>query len=171
MWDGVGVWFGAGAADDDFYSVTDCIDEAAITRGESDGEQVGLAGFAEGEGVAFGVGGEAATEVAVEGFVVCQFDSRGLAIEADPTDASFFAENGAADFVIAVGAGGGGGLGEAEGELDPFIFHERNLFFRYVQAVENAVKDGCQNDAEEGDEDDSREEGVCGGKKFGRDSG
>jgi len=160
----VGVWFGAGAADDDFYSVTDCIDEAAITRGESDGEQVGLAGFAESEGVAFGVGGEAATEVAVEGFVVCEVDSRGLAIEADPTDASFFAENGAADFVIAIGAGGGGGLGEAEGELDPFIFHERNLFFRYVQAVENAVKDGCQNDAEEGDEDDSREEGVSGGE-------
>jgi hypothetical protein len=55
-----------------------------------------------------------------------------LAIEADPTDATLFAENGAADLVIAVGAGGGGGLGEAEGELDPFIFHERNLFFRYV---------------------------------------
>ena len=71
MWDGVGIWFGAGAADDDFYSVTDCIDEAAITRGESDGEQIGFAGFAESEGVAFGVGGEAATEVAVEGFVVC----------------------------------------------------------------------------------------------------
>ena len=70
------------------------------------------------------MGGEAATEVAVEGFVVCQFNSRGLAIEADPTDASFFAENGAADFVIAIGAGGGGGLGEAEGELDPFIFPE-----------------------------------------------
>ena len=167
----MGIRFGAGAADDDFYSVTDCIDEAAITRGESDGEQIGLAGFAEGEGVAFGVGGEATAEVAVEGFVVCQFDSRGLAIEADTTDASFFAEDGAADFVIAIGAGGGGGLGEAEGELDPFIFHERDLFFRYVQAVENAVKDGCQNDAEEGDEDDSREEGVCGGKKFGRDSG
>ncbi len=128
MWDGVGIRFGAGAADDDFDAVTNCIDEAAITRGESDGEQIGLAGFAEGEGVAFGVGGEAAAEVAVEGFVVCQFDSRGLAIEADPTDASFFAENGAADFVIAVGAGGGGGLGEAEGELDPFIFHERDLF-------------------------------------------
>jgi hypothetical protein len=88
---GVGIRFGAGAADDDFYAVTDCIDEAAITRGESDGEQVGLAGFAEGEGVAFGVGGETTAEVAVEGFVVCQFDSRGLAIEADPTDASFFA--------------------------------------------------------------------------------
>jgi hypothetical protein len=167
----VGVWFGAGAADDDFYSVTDCIDEAAITRGESDGEQIGLAGFAEGECVAFGVGGEAATEVAVEGFVVCQFDSWGLAVKSDPADAAFFAQNGAANFMIAVGAGGGGGLGEAEGELDPFIFHERDLFFRYVQAVENAVKDGCQNDAEEGDEDDSREEGVRGGKKFGRDSG
>ena len=69
------------------------------------------------------MGGEAATEVAVEGFVVCEVDSRGLPVKSDPADASFFAENGAADFVIAVGAGGGGGLGEAEGELDPFIFH------------------------------------------------
>jgi hypothetical protein len=132
VWDGVGIWFGAGAADDDFDSITDCIDEAAITRGESDGEQVGFARLAEGEGVAFGVGGETTAEVAVEGFVVCQFDSRGLAIEADTTDAAFLPENGAANFVVAVGAGGGGGLGEAEGELDPFIFHERNLFFRYV---------------------------------------
>jgi hypothetical protein len=160
----VGVWFGAGAADDDFYSVTDCIDEAAITWGESDGEQVGLAGFAEGEGVAFGVGGEATAEVAVEGFVVCQFDSRGLAIEADTTDASFFAEDGAADFVIAVGAGGGGGLGESEGKLDPLIFHEWALFFRYVQAMENAMKDRGEDDAEQGDEDDSGEECVGGGE-------
>jgi hypothetical protein len=117
------------------------------------------------------VGGETTAEVAMQGFVVCEFDSRGLAIKSDTADAALFAEDGAADFVIAIGAGGGGGLGEAEGEMDPFIFHERDLFFRYVQAVENAVKDGCQNDAEEGDEDDSREEGVRGGKKFGRDSG
>ena len=33
----VGVWFGAGAADDDFDSVTNCIDEAPIARGERDG--------------------------------------------------------------------------------------------------------------------------------------
>ena len=128
MWDGVGIWFGAGAADDDFYAVTGGIDEAAVTRRERDREQVGITRCTKGQSIAFGVGGEAAAEVAVEGFVVCQFDSRGLAIEADPTDAAFFAENGAADFVIAVGAGGGGGLGEAEGELDPFIFHERDLF-------------------------------------------
>ena len=37
--------------------------------------------------------------------------------------------------------------------------------------MEDAMKDRGKNDAEEGDEDDSREEGVCGGKKFGRDSG
>ena len=124
MWDGVGVWFGAGAADDDFYSVTNCIDEAAITRGESDGEQIGFAGFAESEGVAFGVGGEAATEVTVEGFVVCEVDSRGLAVKSDSADAAFFAKDGAADLVVAIGAGGGGRLGETEGELDPFVFHE-----------------------------------------------
>ena len=124
----MGVWFGAGAADDDFDAVTNCIDEAPITRGESDGEQIGFAGFAEGEGVAFGVGGEAATEVAVEGFVVCEVDSRGVPVKSDPADASFFAENGATDLVIAIGARRGSGFGEAEGELDPFIFHERDLF-------------------------------------------
>ena len=101
------------------------------------------------------MGGETPAEVAMQGFVVCEFDSRGLAIEADPTDASFFAEDGATDFVIAVGAGGGGGLGEAEGELDPFVFHERSLFFRYVEAMENAVKDRGEDDAKQGDEDDS----------------
>jgi len=164
VWDEVGVRFGAGAADDDFYSITNGIDEAAITRGESDGEQIGFAGFAESEGVAFGVGGETTAEVAVEGFVVCEFDSRGLAIEADPTDASFFAEDGAADFVIAVGACGGGGLGESKGELDPFVFHERSLFFRYVEAMENAVKDRGEDDAKQGDQNDSGEEGVGGGE-------
>jgi hypothetical protein len=40
-----------------------------------------------------------------------------------------------------------------------------------MQTVKNAVKDGCQNDAEEGDENDSGEEGVSGGEKFGRDGG
>jgi hypothetical protein len=69
------------------------------------------------------VGGEAAAEVAVEGFVVCEVDSRGLPVESDPADASFLAENGATDLVIAIGARRGGGLGETEGELDPFIFH------------------------------------------------
>jgi hypothetical protein len=119
----VGIRFGAGAADDDFYSVTNCIDEAAITRGESDGEQIGFAGFAESEGVAFGVGGEAAAEVAVEGFVVCEVDSRGLPVKSDPADASFFAENGATDLVIAIGARRGGSLSKSEGKLDPFVFH------------------------------------------------
>lgn len=117
------------------------------------------------------MGGETPAEVTVEGFVVCEVDSRGLPVKADPADAAFLAEDGTSDFVIAIGARRGGGFGESEGELDPFIFHERNLFFRYVQAVENAVKDGCQNDAEEGDENDSGEEGVSGGEKFGRDGG
>ena len=117
------------------------------------------------------MGGETPAEVTVEGFVVCEVDSRGLPVKSDPADAAFFAENGATDLVIAIGARRGGGFGKSEGELDPFIFHERNLFFRYVQAVENAVKDGCQNDAEEGDENDSGEEGVSGGEKFGRDGG
>ena len=44
----MGVWFGAGAADDDFDSVTNCIDEASVARGKSDGQQVGFAGFAKG---------------------------------------------------------------------------------------------------------------------------
>ena len=33
------------------------------------------------------------------------------------------------------------------------------------------MKDGCQNDAKKGDEDDSGEEGVSGGEWFGRDGG
>jgi hypothetical protein len=69
------------------------------------------------------VGGEATAEVAVQGFVVCEVDSRGLPIKADPANASFLAEDGASDFVIAIGAGRGGGLGETKGELDPFILH------------------------------------------------
>ena len=43
----MGVRFGAGAAYDDFYSVTDSIDEAPVARRESDGQQVGFAGFTE----------------------------------------------------------------------------------------------------------------------------
>ncbi len=156
----MGVWFGAGTADDNFHSVTGGIDEAAVTRRECDREQVGITRCTEGQSIAFRVGGEAATEVTVEGFVVCEVDSRRLAVKTDTTDAAFLTQDGATDLVIAVGARRGGSLGETEGELDPFVFHERDLFFRYVQAVENAVKDGCQNDAEEGDENDSREEGV-----------
>jgi hypothetical protein len=110
------------------------------------------------------MGGEAATEVSVQGFVVCEVDSRGLAIKSDTADATLFAENGAADLVISIGAGGGGGLGKSKGELDPFVFHERSLFFRYVEAMENAVKDRGEDDAKKGDEDDSREEGVGGGE-------
>jgi hypothetical protein len=110
------------------------------------------------------MGGEAATEVAMQGFFFRQVDSRGLAIKADTADATLFTENGAADLVISIGAGGGSGLGESEGELDPFVFHERSLFFRYVEAMENAVKDRGEDDAKKGDEDDSGEEGVGGGE-------
>ena len=119
----MGVRFGAGAADDDFDSVTNCIDEAAIAGRECDGQEVGFAGFTEGKGVAFRVGGEAATEVAVEGLVVGEVDSRGLAVKSDSADATFLAQDGATDLVVAVGAGGGGGLGQTEGKLDPFVFH------------------------------------------------
>jgi hypothetical protein len=48
VWDWVGIRFGAGAADDDFYSVTDCIDEAAVAGWECDGEQIRITRFAEG---------------------------------------------------------------------------------------------------------------------------
>jgi len=110
------------------------------------------------------VGGEAAPEVAVQGFLFREVDSGGLAIKSDSADAAFLAENGATDLVIAVGARRGGGLGESECELDPFIFHGWALFFRYVQAVENPVKDGGEDDAEEGDQNYSREKGVRGGE-------
>ena len=134
----MGIRFGAGAADDDFDSVADGIDEAAITRGESDGEQIGFAGFAESEGVAFRVGGEAAPEVAVEGLVVGEIDSRGLAVKSDTTDAAFLAQDGATDLMVAVGAGGGGGLGQTEGKLDPFVFHHRG----HERLVADVGRDG-----------------------------
>lgn len=120
---GVGIGFGAGVADDDFDSVTDGVDEATITGREGDGEEVRVTWLTESEGVTLGVGGEAAAEVAMERFVFGEFDSWRLAVKADAADAALFTEDGAADFVIAVGAAGGGGLGEAERELDPFIFH------------------------------------------------
>jgi hypothetical protein len=110
------------------------------------------------------VGGEAAPEVAVQGFFFREVDSGGLTIKSDSADAAFLAENGATNLVIAVGARRGGGLGKSKGELDPFVFHEWALFFRHVQAVENPVKDGCQYDAEEGDQNDSGEKGVGGGE-------
>ena len=110
---GVGIGFGAGVADDDFDSVTNGVDEATITGWEGDGEEERFSGFTKGESVALGVGGEAAAEVAMEGFVFGEFDSWRLAVKADTADTAFFAENGATDLVIAVGAGGGGGLGEA----------------------------------------------------------
>ena len=56
---------------------------------------------------------EAASKVAMEGFVFSEVNSWGLAIEADAADTAFFAQDGTTDFVIAVGAGGGGSLGEA----------------------------------------------------------
>ncbi len=109
----MGIGFGAGVADDDFDSVAGGIDEAAIAGWEGDGEEVRVAWFTESEGVALGVGGEAAAEVAMEGFVFGEVNSWGLAVEADTANTAFFAKDGATDFVIAVGAGGGGGLGEA----------------------------------------------------------
>ena len=109
----MGIGFGAGVADDDFDSVACGVDEAAIAGWEGDGEEVRVAWFAESEGVALGVGGEAAAEVAMEGFVFGEVDSWGLAVEADTANTALFAQDGATDLVIAVGAGGGGGLGEA----------------------------------------------------------
>ena len=109
----MGIGFGARAADNDFDSVANGVDEAAIAGWEGDGEEEGFPWFTKGESVAFGVGGEAAAEVAMEGFVFGEFDSWRLAVKADAADATFFAENGAADLVIAVGAGGSGSLGEA----------------------------------------------------------
>ena len=130
----MGVRFGAGTADDNFYSVTGGVDEAAVAGWECDGEQVGIARFAEGQGIAFRMGGEAAAEVAMQGFFFREVDSRGLTVKSDSANAAFLAETGATDLVIAVGARRGGGLGEAEGELDPFVFHGWALFFRYVHS-------------------------------------
>jgi hypothetical protein len=110
------------------------------------------------------VGGEAATEVAMQGFVVCEVDSRGLAVKSDATDTAFLAEDGTSDFVIAIGAGGGGGFGKSEGELDPFIFHERDLFFGEVEAVKDTVEYRGEDDSKKGDEDDSGEKGIGGGE-------
>jgi hypothetical protein len=110
------------------------------------------------------VGGEAATEVAMQGFVVCEVDSRGLSVKPDSANAAFLAENGTTDLVIAVGARRGGGLGESEGKLDPFIFHERDLFFGEVEAVKDTVEYRGEDDSKKGDEDDSGEKGVGGGE-------
>ena len=162
------VRFGAGTAYDNFYSVPGGVDEATVAGRERDGQQVGIARCAEGEGIAFRVGGEPATEVAMQGFFFREIDSRGLPVEADPADASFLAENGATDLVVPVRARRGGGLGETEGELDPFVFHGWVLFFRYVQAVKDAVENGGQDDAEEGDQNETAEEGVAGGEKLCR---
>jgi len=140
--DGVVFRLGAGAADDDFDSVTDGIDEAAVARGKRDGQQVGIARLAEGQGVAFGMGGKATAEIAMQGLVLGQVNAGRLTVEANSADASFLAENGATDLVVAVRAGRGGGLGKAKGELDPFVFHGWGLFFRNVKAMQNAVKDG-----------------------------
>jgi hypothetical protein len=160
----VGVRFGAGVADDDFYSVTGSIDEAAVTRRERDREQVGITRCTKGQSIAFRVGGEAATEVAMQSFFFREIDSRGLPVKSDPADAAFFAENGATDLVIAVGARRGGSLGESERELDPFIFHERDLFFGEVEAVKDTVEYRGEDDSKKGDEDDSGEKGVGGGE-------
>ena len=109
----MGIGFGAGVADDDFDSVAGGVDEAAIAGWEGDGEEVRVAWFTESESVALGVGGEAAAEVAMEGFVFGEVDSWRLAVEADTANTALFAQDGTTDLVIAVGAGGGGGLGEA----------------------------------------------------------
>ena len=42
------VRFGAGTADDDFYSVTGGVDEATVARRERDSQQVGITRCAEG---------------------------------------------------------------------------------------------------------------------------
>ena len=109
----MGIGFGAGVADNDFDSVTNGVDEATITGWEGDGEEVRVAWFTESEGVALGVGSEAAAEIAMEGFVFGEVNSWGLAVEADTANTAFFAKDGATDLVIAVGAGGSGSLGEA----------------------------------------------------------
>ena len=109
----MGIGFGARAADNDFDSVANGVDEAAIAGWEGDGEEEGFPWFTKGESVAFGVGGEAAAEVAMEGFVFGEINSWRLAVEADTANTALFAQNRATDFVIAVGAGGGGSLGEA----------------------------------------------------------
>ena len=108
----MGIGFGAGVADNDFDSVAGGVDEAAIAGWEGDGEEVRVAWFTESESVALGVGSEAAAEIAMEGFIFSEVNSWGLAVEADTTNTAFFAQDGATDFVIAVGAGGGGSLGE-----------------------------------------------------------
>jgi len=160
----VGIRFRAGAADDDFYSVTGSIDEAAIARRERDREQIRIARCAEGQSIAFRVGGETPAEVAVQSFFFREVDSRGLPVKADPADAAFFAQDGTTDLVIAVGARRGGSLGESERELDPFIFHERDLFFGEVEAVKDTVEYRGEDDSKKGDEDDSGEECVGGGE-------
>ena len=100
----------------------------------------------------------------MQGFVVCEVDSRWLAVKTDTTDAAFLAQDGAADLVIAVCARRGGSLGETEGELDPFIFHERDLFFGEVEAVKDTVEYRGEDDSKKGDEHDSGEKGVGGGE-------
>lgn len=160
----MGVWFRAGTADDNFHSVTGGIDEAAVTRRERDREQVGITRCTKGQSIAFRVGGETPAEVAVQSFFFREVDSRGLTVKADPADAAFLAKDGTTDFVIAVGARRGGSLGESEGELDPFIFHERDLFFGEVEAVKDAMEYRGEDDSKKGDEDDSGEKGIGGGE-------
>jgi len=113
------------------------------------------------------MGGEATAEIAMQGLLVGQVDARRLTVEADTADASLLAQDGATDLVVAVGAGRGGGLGQAKGKLDPFLFHGRGLFFRDVETMKNAVKNGCQNDPEQGDKDETAKESVSGREKFG----
>jgi len=163
----MGIRFWAGAADDDFYPVTDGIHQAAVTGRKGDGQQVGIARLAEGQGVAFRMGGEAAPEVTMQGLVLGQIDAGRLTVETNPADAPFLTKDGATDFVVAVRAGRGGGLGETKGELDPFLFHGRQLFFRNVQAMQDAVKDGREDDPEKGDQHDPAKEGIGGGKQLG----
>ena len=122
--DRMGVGFGTWAADDDLHPVADGVDKTAVAGGQRDGEEVGVPGLAKGEGVALGMGGDATAEVAVQGFLLCQIDTGGLTVEADPADAAFLAEDGAANLVVAVAAGGGGGISQAQGQLDPFVLHD-----------------------------------------------
>ena len=111
----MGIRLGAGSADDDLHPVANGIDQAAVAGRERDGEEIGIPRLAEGEGVTFRMGGEAAAEVAMQGLLLGEIDAGGLAVETDAADAAFFSEDGTTDLVITIGAGGGGGVGQAQG--------------------------------------------------------
>ena len=124
----MGIGLGARVADDNFHPITDGIDEATIAGRQGDCQVVGIARLAKSERIAFRMGCQAATEVAMHGLLFGKVDAGRLAVETDTADAALFSENGATDFVISVGAGGGGGVGQAQGQLDPFVLHLEDYF-------------------------------------------